>query len=463
MTVQITTNPVRSSGSVSFSELRTKIKETGSGSVSMSEMYRNGTYVPTASTNGSVPTSGTISVSNMYGVNVAVIANITNVEENLNAGTSLFGTDYTQPIRKTINVNGYIISQNSNPALTIPAGAGSIIKIQLTSGGIFGHRGVSNNGSFGVIPSFSGDNGIPIPTYQVYQVVGQDCYTDENGDTICNDVYGYVTYNYDPTETGVASVSGGGGSGAQVQWYWWTQNGRVSWNLASNGNSYENGSSISFVAGSHGTFSGTISIVAGGAGGGGNSGSGIAGNTGRLALRTLSNTQIVGTGAGICGGGGSGGGGGGGGQEGGGGRNKRGFSCDFLGWQYCESCDSGVGGGSDSGGAGGAGGVGQGYSWNGSTLTLVTAAGGDAGVNPGNGGGAGGTGGSGGGWGSAGARGNDGNAGATGPGGNCAGGGGGSGGGTGAPGGGGGEAVEGWNRVVSIESIFVLSGALTNN
>ncbi len=344
MTVQITTNPVRSSGSVSFSEFRSKIKETGSGSVSMSEMYRNGTYVPTASTNGSVPTSGTISASNMYGVNVAIIANVTNVEENLNASTSLFGVDYTTAIRKTINVNGSIISQNSNPALTIPASAGSNIRIQLTSGGIFGHRATSV-----------------------------------------------------------------------------------------------------------------------GTGGGGNGGTGGNGSSGNLALRTFSNIQIVGTGAGIYGGGGSGGGGGGGGQEGGGGRNKRGFSCDFAGWQYCESCDSGVGGGSDSGGSGGNGGVGQGYSWNGSTLTLVTAAGGDAGVNPGNGGGAGGNGGSGGGWGSAGARGNDGSAGGQGPGGNCQGGGGGSGGGSGGSAGGGGGSIEGYNRVVSIESTAVLAGATSNN
>lgn len=344
MTIQISTNPVTSSGSVSFSEFRSKIKETGSGSVSMSEMYRNGTYVPTASTNGSVPTSGTISASNMYGVNVAITANITNVEENLNASTSLFGTDYTQPIRKTINVNGYIISQNSNPALTVPAGAGSTIKIQLTAGAIAGHRATSV-----------------------------------------------------------------------------------------------------------------------GAGGGGNGGTGGAGSSGNLALRTLSNIQIVGTGAGIYGGGGSGGGGGGGGQEGGGGRNKRGYSCDFAGWQYCESCDNGVGGGSDSGGSGGNGGVGQGYSWNGSTLTLVTAAGGDGGYNPGNGGGAGGSGGSGGGWGSGGNGGANGSNGSNGPGGNCQGGGGGGGGGAGGAGGGGGGSIEGYNRVVSIESTSVLAGATSNN
>lgn len=345
MTIQLVTNPVTSSGAISFSELRTKVKETGSGSVSLSELYRNGAYVPTASTNGAVPTSGAISASKFYGVNVAITANITGVEENLDpSSASVFSTDYTTAIRKTINVNGHIISQNINPALNIPVGAGSTIRIQLTSGGIFGHRATSV-----------------------------------------------------------------------------------------------------------------------GTGGGGNGGTGGIGSAGRLALRTFSNIQITGTGASIAGGGGSGGGGGGGGQEGGGGKNKRGYSCDFLGWQYCESCDNQVGGGSDSGGAGGSGGVGQGYFWNGSTLILITAAAGVAGASPGNGGGAGGTGGSGGGWGTAGAAGANGSAGSQGPGGNCQAGGGGSGGGSGGAGGTGGGSINGYNRVVSIQSTAVLAGATSNN
>jgi len=115
MTIQITTNPVSSSGALAFSELRSKLKETSSGSVSLGELYRNGTYVPNGSVNNSIPTSGTIAVSNFRGANVSVIANITNVEQNLNANTNIFGSDYTNALKKTINVNGYIISQNFNP------------------------------------------------------------------------------------------------------------------------------------------------------------------------------------------------------------------------------------------------------------------------------------------------------------------------------------------------------------
>jgi len=472
MTIQITTNPVSSSGALAFSELRSKLKETSSGSVSLGELYRNGTYVPNGSVNNSIPTSGPLAVTYFRGAKVSIIANITNVEQNLNANTNIFGSDYTNALKKTINVNGYIISQNFNPALTIPAGAGATIKIQLTSGGIFGHRGVTGNINVGPVSGLSAyDNGIGIPQY--YTVVGQDCYTDGDGNQICNDVYGCVDYG--PSQSGTASLSGGNGTGATVNWYFWGQTSdgscnypnqvcnRVSWGINNPGQSYASGDSLSFVAGSHGTFTVTISTSAGSAGGGGNSGSGNPGNNGNLALRTYSNIQIVGTGGGIRGGGGSGGGGGGGGQEGGGGRNKRGYSCGFFGWQYCESCDSGVGGGSDSGGSGGSGGQGRGYSWDGANLVLNGPNGGSGGSDPGNGGGAGSTGGSGGDWGSGGGAGDTGGSGATGPGGNCAGGGGGAGGGPGGAGGSGGRSIDGYNRVVSIESTSILSGPTSNN
>lgn len=354
MAISVVTNPVTSSGSISANtELRTKIKETASGSVSLSELYRNGSFVPTAGTTGGVPTSGAISFSQFYGVNTNATANITGVEENLDAQT-IFGTaDYTSALKKTINVNGNIISQNTNPALTVPAGAGATIKIVLTSGGIFGHRGTVN---------------------------------------------------------GTSTLNGIGGNG-----------------------------------------------------GGANGGTGGAGAAGRNALTTLSNISIEGTGASIAGGGAGGGGGGGGGQEGSGGRNKRGYSCDFAGWQYCESCDSGVGGGSDSGTAGGSGGVGRGYRFSSGVLTLVTNTTGIQPTSPGNGGGTGGKGGDGGTWGASSTAGSNGTNGGTGPGGNCQGGGGGGGGGTGGAGASGGTSIIGYNRVVSIQSTAVLAGSTQNN
>lgn len=354
MTINVVTNPVVSSGSISAnSEFRTKIKENTSASISLSELYRNGSLVPTAGTTGGVPTSGSISFSQFYSVNTAATANITGVEENLNAQT-IFGTsDFTSGLKKRINVNGTIISQNTNPALTIPAGSGSTIRIILTSGGIFGHRG---------------------------------------------------------TVDGTSTTNGIGGNGGAA-----------------------------------------------------NGGVGGAGAPGRNALTTLSNISIEGTGASIAGGGAGGGGGGGGGQEGGGGRNNRGYSCDFLGWQYCVACDRAVGGGSDSGTAGGAGGVGRGYRFSSGVLTLVANTSGVQPTNPGNGGGTGGRGGDGGTWGTNSGAGANGTAGATGPGGNCAGGGAGSAGGAGGSGNIGGSSIIGYNRVVSIQSTSILQGTTQNN
>lgn len=348
MAINISTNPVTSSGTISANtQLRSKLKETSSGSVRLGELYRNGTYVPDAPANTSIPTSGAISFSDFYGANVGSTATITGVEENLNAA-GIFGiADYGSALRKTIVINGYVISQNSNPALTIPTAAGSTITLVLTAGGIFGHRGTSNGSS---------------------------------------------------TSNGIGG-SGGGGS--------------------SRGND---------------------------------------GPPGRLALSIRSTTVIQGTGASIAGGGGAGGGGGGGGREGDGGKNKRGYSCGFLGWQYCESCDNNVGGGGDGGGRGGDGGVGKGYRYTSGNLILVNNTNGSGGSNPGNGGGRGGNGGNGGGWGSSGTGGQGGDSGSTGPGGNCQGGSGGSGGGGGSNGGGAGGSIAGYNYVTSISSTSVLSG-----
>lgn len=348
MSISLSSNPVINSGSLSANtQLRSKIKETSSGSVRLGELYRNGTYVPDAPANASIPTSGAISFSDFYGANVATTATITGVEENLNAKT-IFGTaDYDSSLRKTIVINGYVISQNSNPALSVPA-AGSSLTLVLTSGGIFGHRGTSNGTS---------------------------------------------------TSNGVGGRGGGSGS---------------------RGND---------------------------------------GPSGSVALTLLNSTSIQGTGATIAGGGGAGGGGGGGGREGDGGKNNRGYSCGFLGWQYCQSCDKNVGGGGDSGGSGGDGGVGRGYRYSSGSLVLVANTNGSGGNNPGNGGGRGGNGGNGGSWGANGTGGQGGDSGSEGPGGNCQGGRGGSSGGGGSNGGSGGRSIVGYQYVTSISSTNVLQGS----
>lgn len=442
MTIQISTNPIPSSGSLSFSTLRNNLKGSNSGSVKISDYYRNGSIVPDSPTNSGLPTSGSVSLTQFRNCIAIVNAVITGVEQNLNTST-IFGNQYGFNIRKVATINGYVISQNSTPALTVNSGSPSAVELNFVSGGVFGSRGAANSGVYYPLGSLNAyDNGIGVPTYQSYEVVGQDCYDQcyKGGcNQICNDVYGYVTREYGPSESANAGLSGGNGSGAVVTWYWWSQNGRVSWGLADGGSRYANGDSLSFVAGSRGTFN-VVGYV--------NSGVGADGAPGGRALVLNQNTKISGSGS-IRGGGGGGGQGGNGGQEGGGGANYQGRCCGwFCPSQGCGDCNRGVGGGSDAGGAGGAGGSGVGYSWNGTTLTQVGPDPGQGGVNPNNGGGAGGSGGSGGNWASAGSDAGGGAGGATGPGGNCRGGDGGQGGQPGGKGNSGGASVVNQGYVV---------------
>jgi hypothetical protein len=58
---------IKTSGSLAFSEIQAEFG--GSNPISLSEYYAGGAYVPagTSGTNGAVPSSGPISVSNFYG------------------------------------------------------------------------------------------------------------------------------------------------------------------------------------------------------------------------------------------------------------------------------------------------------------------------------------------------------------------------------------------------------------
>lgn len=61
------------SGPLSLSDIQTEFG--GSNPISLSEYYAGGSYVPsgTTGTNGAVPTSGTIAISNFYGTSKVVI------------------------------------------------------------------------------------------------------------------------------------------------------------------------------------------------------------------------------------------------------------------------------------------------------------------------------------------------------------------------------------------------------
>jgi hypothetical protein len=98
---------VKSSGSLAFSEIQTEF--TGSNPISLSEYYAGGLYVPAGSTgiNGSIPSSGTISVSKFYG--------------------STRFTPFSQ---------GPFTTAGSSGSVTIPVGASTVTLTIVGAGGI---------------------------------------------------------------------------------------------------------------------------------------------------------------------------------------------------------------------------------------------------------------------------------------------------------------------------------------
>lgn len=155
MSINIFTDPIPTSGAISFSTLRSKLKETSTGAINFGSLYRNGSIVPSASSNTSVPTSGSISMSNMRGAISYIRTTITNTEVNLSTN-AIFNnpanstSEYGYAVQKRLVINGYIISQNpSTPALTVNAGSPSQININNSAGGIFGARGAGGAANAG--------------------------------------------------------------------------------------------------------------------------------------------------------------------------------------------------------------------------------------------------------------------------------------------------------------------------
>ena len=112
------------SGALSLSDIQTEFG--GSNPISLSEYYAGGLYVPsgTSGTNGAVPTSGAISLSNFYGTSALFAFNITSntTNANLRALALAAGWDGSTFVICTIN-SGVVISGNtagnSTAAMTI--------------------------------------------------------------------------------------------------------------------------------------------------------------------------------------------------------------------------------------------------------------------------------------------------------------------------------------------------------
>jgi|DEB0MinimDraft_6_1074348.scaffolds.fasta_scaffold24549_2 hypothetical protein len=235
--------PYFSSGSISFSQLRSTFKQTSSGSISFSE-YRRDTntgstnpIVPDATENSSIATSSNLKISQFR--NSIKYYNLNqgsgDIEENLNiANSSLWNGNLGKNIAKTITLAGRNGSTNGSPAVSLNASAIYNVLLVITgnilgTGGSPGAKGDKNQSNGSVISNAgNGGNG------------GTALYINTNGT-------GTVTVRTSDT----AKVYGGGGGGGGGGWGGNGADGSYttyfSYYISIGGGSVSNGSSTYYV------------------------------------------------------------------------------------------------------------------------------------------------------------------------------------------------------------------------
>ena len=146
------------SGPLSLTDLQTEFG--GSNPISLSEYYAGGPYVPSGAsgTNGPIPSSGAISISDFYGSTNAFTFNITTNTTNANLRTLALAAGWGGGAFVTCTINsGVIISGNTagdgTAAMTIngsfPGGVTLINNGQIRGRGGNGGNGSFHNGSSG--------------------------------------------------------------------------------------------------------------------------------------------------------------------------------------------------------------------------------------------------------------------------------------------------------------------------
>jgi hypothetical protein len=112
---------IQSSGVITLQDIEDEFG--GTGSISLSEYYRNGSYV--TSNNTSVPTSGSISLSNFYGATNQFTFNITSHTQNANIRTLAVnaGWDGSAPLIANVNAGIYLWSDSTSTGGAIISGS----------------------------------------------------------------------------------------------------------------------------------------------------------------------------------------------------------------------------------------------------------------------------------------------------------------------------------------------------
>lgn len=307
---------IPSSGAISLATIQTEYG--GANPISLSEYYRGGTYVPNTATTTTIPTSGTISVSNFYGTSNTQYFTISANQTNLDLRTYVNGLGYNGLADVVVTINAgvtvyatttgfYALTVTNFPRAVTITNNGSI----MGAGGAGGSNAVGNGGQIAL---------------RVTQNV-----------TIYNNGY----------------VAGGGGGGGGAFYTYSNSRGYVAWTGGGGG-----------AGGGAGGLGGNNGTTAGGAGGG----LGAAGGNGTAF--NSAGTNNFGFGGGSAGGGGCGTDNGrstgpGGGSGGGGGRILPGTG--------------GAGGTSRYSAFGGGGGSANGGGGNGASGALTAGAGGGGG------------------------------------------------------------------------------------
>ena len=148
---------IPSTGAISLQTIENEFG--GTGSISLSEYYRGGSY--TTTNNTGVPTSSTISMSSFRGTVKQISITVSTDQKELNLSTLATANGWTgvEPVVLTINSGIYIWSDNTSiGALTIPSTFANKLTI-LNYGYIIGRGGNGGSAVYGTTPTAGGAGG----------------------------------------------------------------------------------------------------------------------------------------------------------------------------------------------------------------------------------------------------------------------------------------------------------------
>jgi len=183
---------IQSSGAISLANVQSEFG--GSNPISLSEYYRNGSYV--TSNNTSVPTSGTIDLGDFYGSVNQFSFSITSNTQNANIRTLAVaaGWDGSAPLITTVNSGVWLWSDSTSLGGVIISGSFPGGLTLLNYGKIIGKGGKGGNGRLSQDIGESGGAGGPALTVASTSV------------SITNNSGAYIA----------GGGGGGGGSGRQT-------------------------------------------------------------------------------------------------------------------------------------------------------------------------------------------------------------------------------------------------------